>query len=64
MKEITWVIQINGKIREKIKASPDISKEEIEKVACKSGKIPELIKDKTIVKIIVVPKKLINIVLK
>ena len=62
--EITWVVQINGKIREKIKASPDISKEEIEKVACKSGKIPELIKDKTIVKIIVVPKKLINIVLK
>ncbi len=62
--EITWVIQINGKIREKINASPDISKNDIKNIAMESGKIPELIKDKTIHKIIVVPKKLVNIVVK
>ncbi|MBN1406876.1 MAG: leucine--tRNA ligase, partial [Calditrichaceae bacterium] len=60
--EITWVIQINGKIREKLKASPDIKKEEIEAIALKTGKIPELLNGKTIHKIIVVPKKLVNIV--
>ncbi|MEJ2542706.1 MAG: class I tRNA ligase family protein [Calditrichaceae bacterium] len=60
--EITWVIQINGKIREKINASPDIAKEEVEKIALSTGKIPDLLSGKTIRKIIVVPKKLVNIV--
>ena len=62
--EITWVIQVNGKIRERINESPDISKEDIQVIALKTGKIPELIRNKTIVKVIVVPKKLINIVVK
>ena len=60
--EITWVIQINGKIREKVNASPDIAKEDIEKISLETGKIPELLNGKTIRKIIVVPKKLVNIV--
>jgi leucyl-tRNA synthetase len=60
--EIDWVIQINGKIRERVKGSINMSREEAEKFALESGRIPELIKDKQIRKIIVVPKKLINIV--
>lgn len=60
--EITWVLQINGKIRDKINASPNISKEEIEKLALKSAKISKLIEGKNIRKIIVVPRKLVNIV--
>ncbi|MEJ2054692.1 MAG: leucine--tRNA ligase, partial [Calditrichaceae bacterium] len=61
--EITWVIQVNGKIREKIKAAPDIDRNEIEKIALQTGKIPEWIQDKTIRKVIVVPRKLVNIVI-
>ena len=60
--EIDWVIQINGKIRERLKGSIDMKGEEAEKFALEAGRIPELIKDKQIRKIIVVPKKLINIV--
>jgi len=60
--EISWVIQINGKIREKAQGSIDLSGEEAEKFALNSGRIPALLKGKEVRKIIVVPKKLINIV--
>ena len=60
--EINWVIQINGKIRERAQGSIDMSGEEAEKFALEAGRIPELIESKQIHKIIVVPKKLINIV--
>jgi leucyl-tRNA synthetase len=60
--QIDWVIQINGKIRERVQGSIDLSGEEAEKFALSSGRIPELIDGKQIRKIIVVPKKLINIV--
>jgi leucyl-tRNA synthetase len=59
---IDWVIQINGKIRERVQGSIDLIGEEAEKFALTSGRIPELIDGKQIRKIIVVPKKLINIV--
>ena len=59
---ITWVIQVNGKIRERIEAGSDLTEEEAEKLALQSGRIPALIGDKKIRKIIVVPNKLINIV--
>jgi len=60
--EISWVIQINGKIRERVQGSINLSGEEAEKLALGAGRIPELIDGKQIRKIIVVPKKLINIV--
>jgi leucyl-tRNA synthetase len=60
--EIDWVIQVNGKIRERVKGPIDLSGEVAEEFALRSGRIPELVKEKQIRKIIVVPKKLINIV--
>jgi leucyl-tRNA synthetase len=60
--EITWVIQINGKIRERANGKIDMSKEEAEEFALKCGRIPELLEGKTIRKVIIVPRKLINIV--
>ncbi|RMH66529.1 MAG: leucine--tRNA ligase [Calditrichaeota bacterium] len=60
--EIEWVIQINGKIREKIKAPKNMERTAIEKLARESGRMPELLTGKTIRKIIVVPGKLVNIV--
>jgi leucyl-tRNA synthetase len=59
---ITWVIQVNGKIRERVAASATMDKEEAEKFALQTGRIPELIAGKNIHKVIVVPRKLINIV--
>ena len=61
---ITMVVQINGKVKDKIEVDADISKEEMEKQAQNSDKIKELTAGKTIVKTIVVPGKLVNIVVK
>jgi leucyl-tRNA synthetase len=59
---ITWVIQVNGKIRERVEGTKQMNKEEAEKFALETGRIPELIKNLQVRKIIVVPGKLINIV--
>lgn len=61
---ITLVAQINGKLKDKIEADAETSKEDLEKIALASPKIQELIQGKDIVKIIVVPGKLVNIVIK
>ena len=59
---LTIVVQINGKLRDKVMVSPDASKEEIEKAALALPRIIELTSGLTIRKVIVVPGKLVNIV--
>ena len=61
---ITLVVQINGKVKDKIEADAGVSDEELKSIALSSQKIKDLIEGKTIVKTIVVPKKLVNIVVK
>ncbi len=61
---ITLIVQVNGKIKDKIEAEADLSNDELEKIAKESIKVKEAIMDKTIVKVIVVPNKLVNIVVK
>ena len=61
---ITMVVQINGKVKDKIDVDAEISKDEMEKQALSSDRIKELTAGKSIVKVIVVPGKLVNIVVK
>ncbi|RMF56949.1 MAG: leucine--tRNA ligase [Calditrichaeota bacterium] len=61
---VHYVIQINGKIREKMDVPRDISQEEIIERAKKAGRIPDLLNGKQVVKTIVVPEKLVNIVVR
>lgn len=61
---ITMVVQINGKVKDKIEVDAEISKDDMEKQALESDKIKELTNGKNIVKVIVVPGKLVNIVVK
>lgn len=61
---IEMVIQINGKVKGKIDVAADISKEDLEKLVLENNRVLQLVEDKQIVKVIVVPKKLINIVVK
>ena len=61
---ITLVVQINGKVKDKIEVDAETPKDELEKIALNSEKIKELTTDKTVVKVIVVPGKLVNIVVK
>lgn len=62
--EIEVVVQVNGKVRGKLTVNSNISKEDMEKVALEDEKIKALVEDKTIVKVVAVPKKLVNIVVK
>lgn len=63
-KEIEIVVQINGKIKEKIKVLPDLNKNDILDIVHKSPNIIKLLEEKTVIKEIHVPNKLINIVVK
>ena len=62
--EVEIVLQINGKIRDKMMISPDLTPEQMKETALKSEKVQELIAGREMVKCIAVPKKLINIVVK
>ena len=60
--EVEIVIQVNGKVRDHLKMSIQASEEEIKKVALALPKIQELTAGKQIRKVVVIPKKLVNIV--
>ena len=64
MNEITFVVQVNGKVRDKFEASADIGEDDVKKLALESEKAKPFLEGKEIVKTIVVPKKLINIVVR
>ncbi len=55
-------VQVNGKLRDVIRAPADASQEQIESAALASDKARQFLEGKTVRKIIVVPKKLVNIV--
>ena len=58
------VVQVNGKIKEKLDIAGGLSREEMEKTAIENEKVKGLIEGKNVVKVIAVPGKLINIVVK
>lgn len=62
--EIEVVVQVLGKVRAKVTVAKDITKEELEKVALADSKVQEFIEGKAVVKVIVIPGKLVNIVVK
>lgn len=61
---ITLVVQVNGKVKDKIEVDESLDQEEMKQVALNSEKVKALTEGKIIVKTIVVPKKLVNIVVK
>lgn len=61
--EFELIIQVNGKMRDKILMSKGISQKEAEKTILSREKIKNLVVDKKIKKVIFVPDRLINIVL-
>ena len=62
--KITLVVQVNGKVKDKLEADEGVNDEELKTIALSSEKVKELTSGKEIVKVIVVPKKLVNIVVK
>ncbi len=62
--EVEIVVQINGKIRDRLFVSADSSEEELRRLALAAPKIQATLDGKQVVKAIVVPGKLVNIVVR
>ena len=58
------VVQIKGKVRAKLMVAKDLSREELQEIALADEKVKAKIDGKEIVKVIAVPNKLVNIVVK
>lgn len=61
--EIEIVVQINGKIKSRLQISTNLNEEEIKKLVLADQRVKEIIANKTIRKIFIVPGKLANIVI-
>lgn len=61
---IEVVVQVNGKVRDKLRVSPNLPKDDVEQLARQSEKIQAHMDGKQIVKVIVVPNKLVNFVIR
>ena len=59
---ITLVLQVNGKVRDRIQVSVDIDEAEAQKLALASPKVRAFTQDKTVNKAIYVPGRLVNVV--
>jgi leucyl-tRNA synthetase len=62
--EVEIVVQVNGKLRAKISCGVNLENSELEKLAMQDDNVSRFISDNEIVKIIIVPNKLVNIVVK
>jgi len=62
--ELEIPVQVNGKLRSRVIVAPDISEEELRTIALADAKIQSFIDGQKIVKVIVVPQRLVNVVVK
>jgi leucyl-tRNA synthetase len=64
VEQVTLVIQVNGKLRDRFSVSVNISEEEAKKLALESPKVIPHIAGKQLVNAVYVPRKLVNLVVK
>ena len=62
--QIELVVQVNGKLRGRVSVPADADRNEVEKTAMADENVKRYVEGKAIVKVIVVPGKLVNIVVK
>ena len=62
--EMELIVQVNGKLRNKIMVPSDICQNDMKTAALEDEKVREFIGDKEVVKVIAIPGKLVNIVIK
>jgi leucyl-tRNA synthetase len=61
--KITIVLQVNGKVRSRLQVAPDTGDDEIKQLTLQDAKVQKFVADNQIKKIIIVPKKLVNVVI-
>ena len=60
--EITIAVQVNGKVRDQLRVPSDVDEATLQELALQSERVRRHIEGKTVRRIIVVPKRLVNIV--
>ena len=62
--ELEIPVQVNGKLRSRVIVAPDISEADLRTIALADAKVQSFIDGHQVVKVIVVPGKLVNLVVK
>jgi len=62
--EITLVVQVNGKLRDRITAPVSLTEAEARQLVLQSQKVQSHLADKKVIKVIYVPGKLVNLVVR
>jgi len=62
--ELEIPVQVNGKLRSRLITSPEVSEAELKAAALADDKVKALIDGREIVKVVVVPKRLVNVVIR
>jgi leucyl-tRNA synthetase len=62
--ELEIPVQVNGKLRSKVIVAPDIAEAELRALVLGDGKVQTFIDGHEVVKVIVVPQRLVNVVVK
>ena len=62
--ELEIPIQVNGKLRSRVIAAPDVSEEELRTSALADERVRTLIEGHEVVKVVVVPRRLVNVVIR
>jgi leucyl-tRNA synthetase len=62
--ELEIPIQVNGKLRSRVIAAPDVSEEELRASALADDKVRTLLNGHELVKVIIVPRRLVNVVIR
>jgi leucyl-tRNA synthetase len=62
--ELEIPIQVNGKLRSRVIAAPDVSEEDLRASALADERVRALIDGHDVLKVIVVPRRLVNVVIR
>jgi leucyl-tRNA synthetase len=62
--EVEVAVQVNGKLRSRIFASPDASEDDLRQAALADEKVQAAAAGRDVVKVVVIPRRLVNVVVK
>jgi leucyl-tRNA synthetase len=62
--ELEIPVQVNGKLRSRVVVAPDITEADLRTIALADSKVQSFIDGHEVVKVIVVPQRLVNVVVK
>jgi len=59
---VTCVVQVDGKLRDRVEVAADAGEEQLREIALDSPKVRAAIGDRPVARVVVVPPKLVNVV--